>query len=198
MPRDAARKDAVDEFEYISVLLSILIGLGVSQLLGGIARLVRDGRALAPAWWVMVTVATLLIASLQVWWASFTWRHVADWTFLSYVAFMVLPSLLYLLAYLILPSDLHLDGDALAESFIRKRRPFFVMVALVPLASLSQQWLLNEQPPPLDLDAGIRLFWMVLAVPGYLSSRRAVQAALAVTFLAVMLLYIALLFVQLR
>ena len=47
------------EFEYISVLLSIIIGLAVTQLLSGIARLVRDGRSLAPAWWIMAIVATL-------------------------------------------------------------------------------------------------------------------------------------------
>jgi len=186
------------EFEYISVLLSILIGLAISQLLGGVARLVRDGRALAPAWWVMVIVATLLIVSLQVWWASFTWRHVENWTFFSYLAFMVLPSLLYLLAYLVLPPDLHLDGDALAAAFIRKRRPFFTIVALVPLASLFQQWLLNEQRPAIDLDAGFRILWLVLAIPGFVSARRAVQAALALTYLIVMLIYISLLFVQLR
>ena len=50
----------------------------VTQLLSGIARLVRDGRALAPAWWVIVVVATLLLGNFEVWWVSFGWRHLAD------------------------------------------------------------------------------------------------------------------------
>jgi hypothetical protein len=188
----------VSEFEYISVLLSIVIGLGITQLLSGVARLVRDGRALAPAWWVVVLVATLLLANLQVWWVCFQWRHVQDWTFSSYVAFMFLPVLLYLLAYLILPADLHLDGSELTREFIEKRKPFYTMVALIPLASFLQQWMLTQVVPALDLDTGMRLLWLVLAVPGFLSRRIGVQAGVAVASLILMLTYTDLLFMRLR
>ena len=188
----------MSEFEYISVLLSIVIGLGITQLLSGIARLVRDGRALAPAWWVIVLVATLLVANLQVWWVSFHWRGITDWTFFSYIAFMILPILLYLLAYLILPADLHLDGAELARAFIDKRKPFYAMVALIPIASLLQQWMLTDMIPPADADACMRLLWLVLAVPGFLSRRIGTQALLAVLSLTLMLTYSATLFLRLR
>ena len=188
----------MSEFEYISVLLSILIGLAVTQLLSGLARLVRDGRALAPAWWVFVLVATLLVASFQVWWISFAWRGTPEWTFFSYIAFMIQPVLLYLLSYLVLPSDLHLDGNALARAFIEKRRPFYVILALVPPATFLQQWMLARAPPSADLDTGLRLLWMVFAVPGYLSRRVAVQAAVAVASFGLLLIYIDLLFVRIH
>lgn len=188
----------MSEFEYITVLVSIVIGLGVTQLLSGIARLVRDGRALAPAWWVIVVVATLLLGNFEVWWVSFGWRHLADWTFFSYLAFMILPVLLYLLAYLVLPADLHLGGTELAQEFIRKRKPFYTIVALIPLASFFQQWMFNHSPPPADLDTGLRLLWLVVATPGFVSSRVRVQAAVAVLGLALMLVYIELLFVRVR
>jgi hypothetical protein len=190
--------DGVDEFEYITVLLSIILGLGVTQLLSGIARLLRDGRSLARAWWVLAVVATLLLSSLQVWWISFIWRDVQEWTFFSYLAFMVLPILLYLLAYLVLPADLHLDGDALAQAFIERRRPFYAIVALIPLASFAQQRLLSGSPPQADLDTALRLVWIVLAVPGFLSRRVAVQACVATLALTLMLVYISTLFTHLQ
>lgn len=56
----------MDEFEYTTVLLSIILGLGVTQLLSGFARLLRDGRALALAWRVIVIVPTLPLGILQV------------------------------------------------------------------------------------------------------------------------------------
>jgi hypothetical protein len=186
----------VDEFEYITVLLSILIGLGISQLLGGIARLVRDGRALAPAWWVLLVVSTLLVAHVQVWWVSFGWRHVAEWTFFSYLAFLVVPVLLYLLAFLVLPPDLHVDGKGLAQEFIRRRRPFYTIVALIPPASFLQQWMLAGGTPPLDIDTGIRLAWLAMAIPGIISPRVRVQATLAAAYLVLMIVYISLLFVR--
>jgi len=188
----------VGEFEYISVLLSILIGLGVTQLLSGIARLVRDGRALAPAWWVLVAVGTLLLASFQVWWISFAWRTVPEWTFFSYVTFMIQPVLLYLLSYLILPGDLHLDGAALVRAFIEKRRPFYTIVALMPLATFLQQWMLAHAAPQPDLDTTLRLLWLVLAVPGFMSRRIVIQATVAVASFTLLLAYIRLLFVRLH
>lgn len=156
----------MSEFEYITVLLSIVIGLGITQLLSGVARLVRDGPALALAWWVMVLVAMLLLASLQVWWVSYHWRHLPEWTFFSYVAFMILPVSLYLLAYLVLPADLHLDGAEPDREFIQRRKPFYAMVAPIPAASFLQQWMLMDAAPQADLDSRLRLFWRVPAVPG--------------------------------
>ncbi len=187
----------MSNFEYISVLLSIILGLGITQLLSGIARLVRDGRQLAPSWWVMLIVLTLLLAHFQVWWVSFEWRHVQTWTFFSYAAFMILPMLLYVLAYLILPQDLRLDGSELAAEFIQRRRIFYFVMLLVPVASLFQQYMFG-QPLPLDFDTGVRLLWLLLAIPGLLSRRVLVQAALAVTYFVIFLLYICILFVHLR
>jgi hypothetical protein len=187
----------MDEFEYITVLLSIILGLGVTQLLSGFARLLRDGRSLVRAWWVIVIVLTLLLGILQVWWVSFIWRDVQNWTFFAYLAFMVLPVLLYLLAYLVLPADLHLDGDALAQAFIDRRRPFYAIIALIPLASFVQQRLLSGAPPLADIDTLLRLFWIVLAVPGFISRRSTVQACVAVMSLLLMLVYIDLLFLRL-
>lgn len=187
----------MNDFEYIAVLLSIILGLGITQLLTGIARLVRDGRSLAPAWWVMVIVAMLLLAHFQVWWVSFQWRHVAAWTFLSYVALMILPMLLYLAAYLVLPGDLRLDGKELVREFIERRRPFYAIIALVPLASFFQQYV-QGLPLLLDVDTAVRVSWLALAVPGFLSRRVAVQAALAVTDLVVFVVYISLLFARMR
>lgn len=184
------------EFEYISVLLSIILGLAVTQLLAGLARLLRDGRALAPAWWIFVIIATLLLANLQIWWVSFDWRHVPEWTFFSYAAFMVLPVLMYLLAYLLLPDNLHLDGHELAREFINHRRPFYACLALVPLASFLQERLLTGHPPALSLDTGFRLLFLVIAAPGFLSRRVAVQATVAVLALVNMATYTSLLFVQ--
>lgn len=187
----------MSDFTYIAVLLSIVLGLGIAQLLAGIARLVRDGHRLWPAWWVMVMVAMLLLADFQVWWVSFGWRNIETWTFLSYIAFMLLPMLLYLLSYLILPADLRLDGRELAREFVDRRRAFYTIMALIPPASFFQQHLLGARIP-LDFDTDVRILWFVLAAPGFFSRRTAVQAAVAVTYFALIVVYIALLFMHLR
>jgi hypothetical protein len=112
---------------------------------------------------------------------------------------MILPMLLFLLAYLILPPDPQPEGGELVREFIARRRPFFVIIALVPLASFLQQRMLGgPQAMIFDLDAGIRILMAVLAIPGFLSRRVAVQATLAVAYAVVIVIYISLLFVRLR
>ncbi|MEO8459823.1 MAG: hypothetical protein ABI451_04785 [Dokdonella sp.] len=185
-------------FEYFSVLLSIIIGLGLAQLLSGIARLVRDGRSLAPAWWVMCVIATLVLAHLQIWWVCYGLRELPEWTFFSYAAFMIVPSLLYILTYLVLPVDLHLNGHELAQAFIAKRKVFFGILGLLVFSTFFQQWMLTGETPKADLDAGLRVIWLLIAVPAFLSPRILVQAIAALASLIVMMLYINLLFVQMR
>jgi hypothetical protein len=188
----------MNEFEYITVLLSIILGLAVTQLLSGFARLLRDGRALASAWWIFVIIAMLLLANLQIWWVSHEWRRVAEWTFFAYAVFMILPVLMYLLAYLLLPDNLHLSGRELAREFIDHRRPFYACLALVPLASFLQERLLTGHYPTLDADAGFRLVFLAIAVPGFLSRRTSVQASVALLSLLNMATYTSLLFTQMR
>ena len=143
----------MDEFEYITLLLSIILGLGVTQLLSGLARLLRDGLACTR----LVGVA----------------GH---------------PH----------PAARHPAGDALAQAFIERRRAFQAIIALVPLASFVQQRLLSGEMPQADLDTLLHVCWIAVAVPGFVSRRNAVQACVALLSLALMLVYICLLFVDLR
>ena len=116
--------------------------------------------------------------------------------FFSYVVFMIQPVLLYLLAYLILPADLHLDGIELSREFVARRKPFYTLVALLSVSTFLQQWMLARALPQPDLDTGLRLMWLALAVPGFWSRRIAVQAALAVIYFILLVLYISLLFAR--
>jgi hypothetical protein len=188
----------MSEFEYITVLLSIILGLAVTQLLAGFARLLRDGRSLTPAWWIFVLIAMLLLANLQIWWVSHEWRRVEEWTFLAYAAFMILPVLMYLLAYLLLPDNLHLTGHELAREFVDHRKPFYTCLALVPLASFLQERLLTGHLPSASLDTGFRLVFLAIAVPGFLWRQTRVQACVALLALLNMATYTGVLFTQMR
>ena len=85
-----------------------------------------------------------------------------------------------------------------AREFIARRRPFYALLGLIPLASYFQQWMLIGEVSLHDTDTLLRLLWIVIAVPGFLSSRVAVQALVASAALLHMLVYISLLFVRLH
>jgi hypothetical protein len=93
----------MDAFSYLSVLISIVIGLAITQLLQGyrtilIAR--ERVRFFAPTlgWGILV-----LVIGVQMWWAMFGMREHANWTFLQFAMVLLQTILLYLLAALVLP-----------------------------------------------------------------------------------------------
>ncbi|HEX4684094.1 MAG TPA: hypothetical protein VH277_15365, partial [Gemmatimonadaceae bacterium] len=71
----------MDAFNYLSVLLSIIIGLGLTQVLTAMGRLIRH-RALVRFYWPPVLWADLLIlVYVQTWWAMFGLRGYRAWRF---------------------------------------------------------------------------------------------------------------------
>jgi hypothetical protein len=61
----------MDSFGYLSVLLSIIIGLAVTQILQGLRVLMlsrETARLYAPS---LIWTALLLLIATQMWWAAF-------------------------------------------------------------------------------------------------------------------------------
>ncbi|HEU4696571.1 MAG TPA: hypothetical protein VFR92_06375, partial [Sphingomicrobium sp.] len=86
----------MDAFSYLSVLLSIIIGLAITQVLQGYralllakARVRSDGTALL--WSV-----SLLLFATQAWWASFGLREHREWSFLAFAIVLLQMILLYM------------------------------------------------------------------------------------------------------
>ena len=59
-------------FEFLMILLSIIVGLGLAEILTGVARLLRDGRQAEFSWVHSAVVITILLALFQVFWESWT------------------------------------------------------------------------------------------------------------------------------
>lgn len=94
----------MDAFSYLSVLLSIILGLGLTQVPTAIGRLVRHPRAharpLAPA-----ALGRRALAHLcAVWWSMYGLRLRRDWTFLAFGVVLAQTATLYLMAAVALSS----------------------------------------------------------------------------------------------
>ena len=69
-------------FEYAMVLVSIVLALGVTQLLQGASEFVRSSRGYLPhSLWVLA----LLVIHVQLWWAMWDLHDRASWTFLTFL-----------------------------------------------------------------------------------------------------------------
>jgi hypothetical protein len=71
----------MDEFSYLSVLLSVVLGLAVTQILKGFRGLVLS-RAHVRLYWPVIGWAVLvLLVCFQNWWSMFGMRNRHGWTF---------------------------------------------------------------------------------------------------------------------
>lgn len=76
----------MDAFSYLSVLISIILGLAVTQVLQGFRGLMLARSRVRTYWPALVWAVLVLVICVQVWWAMFglSQRTAARWTFLDF------------------------------------------------------------------------------------------------------------------
>ena len=180
----------MDPFSYLSVLISIVLGLGLSHLLAGAAQLVRHRASVRIYAATVLWMAMLFLLHIQVWWAVFALRRVEAWTFIGFILVLAMPVLTYLLTYLLVPEKGDVD---LRQRFYENRTWFFALLALLPLVSIVHEyvvWGVIHSGP----DLAFRLVFTALSAVGLATANERVQRFLALGALLAFSAYIALLY----
>jgi hypothetical protein len=98
-------QNSLSSFEFIVALMSIIIGLGVTNLLAGAGRaFYRRKENPLDEVHLVLTVATLLLLVLQ-WWVTFRWNIEIKWTFDRFLLLITWTVSLYLLTVFLYPPD---------------------------------------------------------------------------------------------
>ena len=93
----------MDEFSYLSVLLSVILGLAVTQILQGFRGLLLSRERIRIYWPVIGWAALLLLVCFQNWWSMFGMRNRHDWTFLQFAMVLLNTIFIYRIAGLVFP-----------------------------------------------------------------------------------------------
>ncbi len=120
-------------FEFLMVLVSIIIGLGLAEILTGVARVIRYRKSVQGYWVHSVLVGVVFIAYLQNWWEIWDLRGAAEWTFIGLVIMLSAPASLFLIAHLLFPEPM--GGASLREHYHGVMRPVWWLGALTVVAS---------------------------------------------------------------
>lgn len=185
----------MDAFSYLSVLLSIIIGLAITQVLQGYRTLLLADRPVrldpAPLIWSVV----LLLAATQGWWASFGLREHQAWNFFGFAIVLLQMVLLYMSAAVVLPDAR--DGRVdLAEHFDRHRVAFFSFLLAVLVTSVAKDLSIGGEWPS-AFNLLFHAAMGVIAVVGMVFRGRTLQTALAMLGASGFLFYVGLLFARL-
>ncbi|MBO0750250.1 MAG: hypothetical protein J2O44_07470 [Porphyrobacter sp.] len=114
----------MDMFGYIVILTGVVIGLALTHLMQGIAKIIEHpGRV--KLWWVHLGwVAYMFVSAVFWWWWEFRLRLVATWTFQLYAFVIGYAFLVYLICAVLVPSDVA-PHAGFKEYFLARRRWFF-------------------------------------------------------------------------
>jgi hypothetical protein len=134
----------ISAFEYITVLISIILGLGITQILTGIADLIHQSKRVKIYWPHALWVIVVLILHVQDWWTTFDLRSFESWSLPLFLFIMVYPVVLFVLARLLFPFGLQEGVIDLKEFYYENYRKIFAFGSLLPLLSILDAILVRE------------------------------------------------------
>jgi hypothetical protein len=138
-------------FEYLSVLISIILALGMTRVLGGVGEMLQ-ARSHRRIYWVhVIWIINLFLYLVIAWWIFYRWRNQQPWTFFLFVFVLISPTLLYLASLLLFPREGDFDSAVDYKThYYANRRAFFILFALFAPVDIVDS-LLKGVPHFLDL-----------------------------------------------
>ena len=187
----------MDEFGYLSVIISVILGLSIAQLLQGIGQIINARDRVRIYWPAMGWAVLLLLIDIQAGWAMFGYRNRHNWTFIQFTIVLLEAIMLYLLASIVLP-NIPSEGEVdLRSNYFRHAGWFFGSLVVLLLDSLLKSVVVSGGLPG-EPDLGFHLFWITTAlIAVFVRNERYHKAFVCLSF-AMFIAYIALLFSSLR
>ncbi len=151
------------QFEYITIFVSLVLGLGVADLLQSAYRLVQEHRHVRFHWLSPVWAVIVFLRVTFFYWDFYAFGHSTVWaSFPSFLFLLTSPVLLFIAACNVLPDALP-EGDQtpldLRDYFFERPRGFFGVLMLFSVSSFGIAILLGA--PLLD----VRPVMFLLEVP---------------------------------
>jgi len=182
----------MEAFEYLSVLISIVLGLGITQLLLGFGRWLEQRKTMTAYGPAIAWAIFLVLVHVQTWWAMYGLREYADWSFLQFTLVLLQPIVLFLLATIVFPSSTAPLQD-LRGNFLEQRPWFFGLLMILLLVSILKD-ISRTGALPNPLNLGFHGLLFLIGSIGFFRKRESFHGWLAYLSLLVLLLYIATLF----
>ena len=122
-------------FEYVIVLISIILGLGITTILTGLAEIIKHGRLsgiYAPhAIWIVL----VFILHVHEWWENYSLKSVTAWKLPMFLFILLYPINLYILAHLLFPSEMK-SGVSSKEFYLANFPRLFMSAIILDVLSV--------------------------------------------------------------
>lgn len=134
-------------FEYLSVFLSVIMGLGVTHVLAGLSKIIHSRSTVKPFWVHTLWAFNILIYIIAIWWGMFWWSTQTDWSFFQFLLLLSYSIVLFIAASLLFPWDVPQTFD-FESHFFETRAWFF--------AALFVAWCIDVPETVMKANEGAR------------------------------------------
>jgi hypothetical protein len=180
-------------FDYLGVLISVILGLALTHLLLGVSRLIEMRGSVKVYWVQLVWTVNILLYVLGIWWGMFWWKRLGAWSIQEFLFLAFYAGVLFLLASMLFPSEVR-EGTDFEAYFFRNKNWFFgvqLLAFLLDIPETLAKGVDHLRDVPREYLAFIPCM-LAINVVGLSTRNRTVHAALAVGWSVVMLAYLTL------
>lgn len=171
-------------FEYVSVIIAVVLALSVGQLLLGVSALVKARRRVRGFLPHSIWIGNLFLLILQHWWAQWDFRNV-DWTYPAFLYVVLGPTLLFLAVSLTVPETPDDAPIDLRRHFLGVRRLFLLVMLAFVLVSWFDGPLIQGQSA-LGRIGWLHVGWMVVLLVGLSTEKSRAHLVVALAGLALL------------
>lgn len=122
-------------FEYVIVLISIILGLGITTILTGLAEMIKHARLssiYAPhAIWIVL----VFVLHVHEWWENYSLKSISVWKLPMFLFILLYPICLYILAHLLFPTEVK-AGVSSKEFYLSNFRRLFISAIILDMLSV--------------------------------------------------------------
>lgn len=137
----------INAFEYVTVFISIILGLGVTQILTGIADLVHQSDRVKVYWPHVVWILLVLILHVQEWYVTFELRTFTAWRLPVFLFVLLYPITLFITARLLFPFGFSDETIDLKAFYYKNYRKIFLFGAILALLSILDNLIMRPYLP---------------------------------------------------
>jgi hypothetical protein len=147
----------ITPFEYVTVLISIILGMGLTQIVAGLAQLIHRWNNTKLYLPHLILIILLFVIHIQEWWVTYEMRRYQYWRLPTFLVIILYPVNLYILARLLFPIRWPREVDLKKFYFQNYRRIYLLIIISAFQSILDNVWLggyhLSEQGAQFTLIA---------------------------------------------
>ena len=173
----------MSSFEFLSVLISVVVGLGIANILNGVGRLVhRSGDVTVPAMFVAWTLYLFFYMIIYWWTVVFGWQDWQNWNLVFFMFVLAYGVILFLLSVILFPSDMPDDWNPGVHFIVMRRWYFGVFIVLV-VVEYTDSMLKGHLADFSVTYQLMMLTWLIGGIVGWITESRRVHTVNAIVVL---------------